>query len=154
MVVLALKERQVHLDMGRGMRWQINEARAAEIVEQMVPFFGEAKYYEGFRTGFEQIIAANEEVSWEIAYFSLGEVRRDGELAQGRIATFEAVITGLEDDVAEVSSEGIDRASILLTEDLDPAVFFVESRLLFHVRIRDTEPLVLYLLDWEEVEGP
>ncbi len=152
MVLLALKQRQVYIDVERGMTWQISEARVAEIVDMMTPFFRDGNYYQGLRTGFEQIIAANEAVAWEVAYFTLDEARREGEQAVGKIAAFEAVITGLEEDVAEIAAPGVEGARLLLTEDIDPLAFSVEDRLMFHARVKEAEPLVLYLLGWEEEE--
>ena len=71
----------------------------AEIIEMMVPFFREEDYYQGLRTGFEQIIADNEGVAWEVAYFTLEDARGAGEQAVGKIVSFEAEITTLEEEV-------------------------------------------------------
>lgn len=153
MVMLALKERQVRIETGQGMAWTIPEVRAAEIVEMMTPFFREGDYYQGLRTGFGEIIAANEGVAWEVAYYTLDDARRAGAQAVGRIGSFEAVITKLEEDVAEVTAPGVERARLLLTSHIDPTALSVEDELAFHARVKEVDPLVLYLLGFEEVDA-
>ena len=153
MVLLALKEREVRIEIGHGMEWTISDARAAEITQMMTPFFRDGDYYQGLRTGFEQIIATNDGVAWDIAYFTLADAHRAGEQAVGRIVSFEAEITKLEEDVAEVTASGVEGARLLLSAHIDPTAFSVEDRLLFHVRVKEADPLVLYLLGWEDVEG-
>ena len=103
-----------------------------------------------FYTEYEQIIADNEDVAWSVAYHTLDDARRAGEEALGRIAAFEAVITGLEEDTAFVAAPGVERAHLVLTEHIDPAAFSVEDALFFHARLNQADPLVLYLLGWEE----
>lgn len=151
-VLLALKERQVRIEVGIGMKWTLGDARTAEIIDMMTPFFREEDYFQGLRTGFEQIIAANEGVAWEVAYFTLDDARRAGEQAVGKIVAFEAEITKLEEDAAEVAAPGVESACLLLTDHIDPAAFSVEDRLLFHARVKEAEPLVLYVLDWADEE--
>lgn len=151
-VLVALNARQVHIEVGRGMTWTLGEARVAEIIDMMTPFFGEGDYYQGLRTGFEQIIAANEGVAWEVSYFTLVDARRALEESVGKIATFEAVITKLEEDAAEIAAPGVESARLLLTGHIDPDAFSVEDELIFHARVKEAEPFVLYLLGWEAEE--
>ena len=153
MVLLALEERQVRIETGQGMTWTIPDARAAEIVEVMTPLFREEDYYRGLRAGFEQIIAANEGVVWEASYFTLVDARSDPEGAVGRIVSFEAVITKLEEDEADVAAPGVESARLLFTANIDPAAFSVEDELIFHARVKEGHPLVLYLLGFEEVDA-
>ncbi len=150
MVLVAPGERQVRIELGRGMEWTISDARAAEIIEMMTPSFREGDYFQGLRTGFEQIIADNEGVAWEIAYFTLDDARRAGEQAVGKIVAFDAEITKLEEDVAEVKTPGDESARLLLSAHIDPAAFSVEDQFFFHARVKEAEPFVLYLLGWEE----
>lgn len=103
--------------------------------------------------GFEQIMAANDGVAWTIAYFTLADARRAGDEALEEIVAFEGVITKLDEDAADVTAPGGERARLLLPERIDPAAFSVDDELVFHARVKEAEPMVLQVVGWEDVEA-
>jgi len=153
LILVTLKERRVHLEVGTGMAWLVTDSVAQSIVDAMIPFFRNEDYFMGLRTGFERLIALNAGVSWDIAYYSLEEVRQGSTAALGRIVTFEAEVTGLADGVAEVTVPDGDAVRLLLTPSTDPTQLDTDALLVFIARVKEVEPLVLCLLGFEGIEG-
>jgi uncharacterized protein len=59
LLVVALKEREVRIDVGSGLEGELNDARAGRIVRDViVPRFREGEYFEGVREGLSAIHAA------------------------------------------------------------------------------------------------
>ncbi|MFQ5568099.1 MAG: TPM domain-containing protein [Rhodothermales bacterium] len=153
MILVSINDRQVHLDVGYGMEWQVTDSLSARIVEEMVPFFKEDDFYTGLRTGFERLIAANEGGTWKVAYGSMDDALQAGEEAAGQIVVFEVTVTQIGEDALEVTTPGDERVKMLLTPHTDPALFEWERPYLFHARVQTVDPPVVSMLGFEEMEA-
>ena len=152
MILVATEERQMHIALGLGMRWTISESHSAEITASMTPHFGRDEYFLGFREGITQLIAANEETPWQVAYYTLEAVRAAPEQALRAIVNIECVITGLEDDAALIRSDDGVEARLLLPRGV--GLLSVEDELLVYARVAETDPIALMLLGMEFTSPP
>ncbi len=147
MVLLALEERQVHITHGSGMALQLPQNRLDSIMVAMAKRFGDGEISAGFKTGFTEIMAVAETVTWTVDYASLSAVAADSMRAAGRIVSTDAVITGFDDDHAIISdSDGI---SATLRLPLDTPMLAVDDLLGVHARVLRIVPLELIALSVE-----
>lgn len=92
LILLAMAEREVRIEIGTGLEWQVSDSLAATIVAEMLPVFRQGAFARGLRLGVDAIAARARSVPWDVTFASAAEA--SGEHALGRIAEVTGVVDG------------------------------------------------------------
>ena len=71
LILLSAAERELHVQVGTGLEWQVPDSTAARIVRQMVPAFRKGAFGEGVRTGVDALADLATAVPWAVSYTSV-----------------------------------------------------------------------------------
>ncbi|GAB4425043.1 MAG: hypothetical protein OHK0039_42570 [Bacteroidia bacterium] len=116
-IYVARDERQVKIDIGRGLEWQVPDSVSAAILAGMIPLLREDRYYEALQQGFEQIYRLSRGVSWQVAYPSTQAALAAGDSALGRIVRFKGRGLPRTFDFMAVNAQFDERFFVLVQSD-------------------------------------
>ncbi|NJL14665.1 MAG: TPM domain-containing protein [Microscillaceae bacterium] len=54
-LLFSIKDRKMRLEVGYGMEWHIPDAKAAKLIEALIPFLQKNDYYNAFVKGFSEV---------------------------------------------------------------------------------------------------
>ena len=153
MVVLAIKERQVHVVRGLGMAWQLSQTVVDSIVTTMASDFREARYFSGFKSGFSRIMEVAGAVPWNVDYSTFEDILEDADRAVGRIVAVDALLTGFDDDNVIITGSDGNSAVLRVPVNVNVPPLSIDNLLGVHARVLRVAPLELVALGLE-VDDP
>ncbi|MCB0854106.1 MAG: TPM domain-containing protein, partial [Bacteroidetes bacterium] len=91
LILIAMKERRVKIDIGYGLEWEVPDSVSKVILDQqMLPMFKEGNYFGGLKTGFESIYNQATQVSWDVNFPEWASFPQGDSTAFGKIVRFQA----------------------------------------------------------------
>jgi len=92
LIALAPEIRQVRVEVGYGLEWQIPDSTARDIVREMGPRFAAGDIYGGLQRGLNALIARSGSVPWTPHTQTLESIRRAEASWTNRVVRFDARI--------------------------------------------------------------
>jgi hypothetical protein len=68
LITISINDRKMRMELGYGLEWVISDINAAEINEEMMPFFKTGSFYKGLEVGISEIYGMVKNYSWKIEY--------------------------------------------------------------------------------------
>ncbi len=109
LILIAIKDRKFRISTGYGLEWPVDDNKAGLIVNEMIPYLKESKYYEALEHGFNKLINLTNSYSWNIED---NEIENLGINDIGKIFSFKGKLLRFEKDKSNVTKE-----VLILTED-------------------------------------
>jgi len=85
LIFVALEDKNIQLKIGTGLKWQIKNQKASEIVNQLETYFMQNDYYGGINNALNTLIEESNKVDWKIYYTSFAQMEADEQNALGKI---------------------------------------------------------------------
>ena len=85
LIFVAVKEKNILLRIGTGLKWQIKNQQAGEIVNQLRSYFMQDNYYGGISNVLNTMIEEASALDWRIHYTSFEQMEAAGQDAVGKI---------------------------------------------------------------------
>lgn len=118
LVLCATKEKKLRITVGYGLEWQISDAVADGIIEEMVPSAREDKIYEAVSLAVDRIIGLTENLAWTIRYEGLQPARKDGEKSSGGIISLGGFQIENRDGTLITGKSGGEAVQLNITEHM------------------------------------
>lgn len=90
LIVVALKDKRVRVNLGYGLEWPVSDTKAKLLINEMLPLFKSGKYYDALLKGFNRLIELTKDLSWEVKYVDIKQVKKDEKEAIGKVVSFKA----------------------------------------------------------------
>ena len=149
-LVIDTEGRQVHLSRGDGIRWNVTDEDLDAFMDEVTEPLSANDYFGGLRTGIDAITRLLAGVTWEVAYFDLASLPREG--AEGAVVSFSAAVQGVRGDTVQVLHADSIQAAVLLLPDTTPLI--MEDVWQVYGRVHQRSPLQLLLLGVEDAGLP
>lgn len=98
-LMFAIKDRKMRLEVGYGMEWHIPNEKAAKVLEALVPFLQKNDFYNAFVKGFSEVKTLLGKDNWFLDNRRYSLILEEGEKSVGVIA---------KNDLEEVVEKGED----------------------------------------------
>jgi len=145
MIVIDVKERQMYLARGDGIRWILSDQDVGAIEEAMREHLSGDRYYQGLLAGTEEVSRKVAGTRWDVTYYDLNDLPVEG--AEGEIIAFEGTVQRVDGDTVFVMDADSIQAKVLLLPGTTPMV--LEDVWYMHARMKRRNPLELELLGLE-----
>lgn len=155
LLVLAPNQKSLRLEIGYGMEWFITDSISSTIINEMIPFLIEGKYYDASKMGINRIIEKTSVANWDIAYSSYSRLEKNISNSMNKLAIIEIErIIVLRNEDHDYSGKAILRiknqpdVNLIYTEHMGSLVYEIKQNPGKKIigRVSSTDPLTLQLL--------
>ena len=144
-MLIDIRERQVRISRGDGMRWTLVDDDVRAIIAAMMVHLGKDRYFSGIQSGIEEVARRVAGVEWGVTYFDLQSLPQEG--AEGAVVTFAGMVSSVQGDTVHILGQDSILAKVVLLPGTAPMV--MEDHWYVHARVKRQSPLELLLLGVE-----